>query len=97
MVMSDYIALGILIFCISLGLCGLLKWLLRFIAGAAVGVVILIGLSFLANDPHFNKFSHGVFREGLVFPCMRNHITSLDRFRNDTYEVTENKLTQNDS
>ena len=92
MATSDYIAFGILIFCMCLGLFGLLKWLLRVVAGAALGVLILACLSFMAEDPQFNTISRGVFRQGVVFPCMRSHICSLHEFRDDdTLVSTENK------
>lgn len=97
MATSDYIAFGILIFCTCVSLFGLLKWLLRLVAGAGFGVAILVCISFLANDPQFDNLSRGVFRQGLVFPCMRQHIRFLDHVQADASPQPEKGGDQSDS
>ena len=86
MVTGDLIAIGILLFCAILSLLGALKWLLRIAGGLALGALILVGLSLLADNPKFNDASQGVFRQGVVIPCMRYQVRSIKLFDKATHD-----------
>ena len=87
MMTSDLIAIGILIFCIVLSLLGILKWLLRFCAGVVLGILILVCVGLLAENPKFNEVSRGAFRDGTVIPYIRNQIGAVGDFISRTDEV----------
>jgi hypothetical protein len=86
MVTGDFIAVGILLFCAVLSFLGALKWLLRIAGGLALGALILMGLSLLADNPEFNDASQGVFRQGVVMPCMRYQVRSIKLFNAATHD-----------
>lgn len=86
MVTGDFIAMGVLLFCAVLSLLGALKWLLRIAGGVALGALVLMGLSLLADNPEFNDASQGVFRQGVVIPCMRYQVRSIKLFDKATYD-----------
>jgi hypothetical protein len=80
MLTSDLIAIGILVLCIVLALCGVLKWLLRCCAGLALGVLILSCIALLADNPEFNQITKGKFSGGRVIPCVRSQVRTVGRF-----------------
>lgn len=88
MATSDLIAIGILIFCIVLSVLGTLKWLLRFIAGVILGLMILACIGLLSDNPKFDKVSRGVFRGGVVIPCMKSQIQSVGEFISRSNEAS---------
>ncbi|MHC4700981.1 MAG: hypothetical protein ACYTFQ_10430 [Planctomycetota bacterium] len=81
MLTSDLIAIGIIVLCIVLALCGVLKWLLRFCAGVALGLLILSCVALLADNPEFNEITKGKLNGGKVIPCVRRteHVKRLRR------------------
>jgi len=79
MATSDYIAVGILAVCALLGMLGALKWVLRFLTGVAVGLIVLACIGLLSENPEFDRASRGVFRGGVVIPCMRTQIHSVGK------------------
>lgn len=95
MMTSDFIAIVILIFCIVLGLLGILKWLLRFFAGVVLGILILVCIGLLAENPKFNEVSHGAFRDGKVIPYIRNQIGAVGDFIRNTDEEPYKKYAMN--
>jgi len=80
MVTSDLVAIGIVVVCIVLGILGTFKWLLRFAAGMVLGLAILACLGLLAENPKFNDASRGIFKGGVVIPCMRNQVRYVGEF-----------------
>ena len=92
MATSDLIAVGILIFCIVLSVLGTLKWLLRLIAGVVLGLMILACIGLLSGNPKFDKVSQGVFRGGVVIPCMRNQVRSIGEFISRSNEASYDKI-----
>ena len=87
MITSDFIVIGILIFCIVLSLLGILKWLLRFCAGVVLGIIILVCVGLLAENPKFNEVSQGAFRDGIVITYIKNQIGAIGDFISRTDEV----------
>lgn len=71
---SDYVAMGILLLCVRLSMLGALKWVLRFIAGAALGLVIIACIGLFSENPEFDRISRGLFRGGVIIPCVRSQI-----------------------
>jgi hypothetical protein len=80
MLTSDLIAVGILILCIVLAMFGVLKWLFRFLAGVALGLLILSIIAILASNPKFDQASRGAFRGGKVIPYLRAQVTTVGEF-----------------
>lgn len=80
MLTSDLIAIGILVICVLLALCGVLKWLFRFCAGVALGVLVLSCIALLADNPEFDKITKGKFSGGKVIPCVRSQVRTVGRF-----------------
>lgn len=85
MAMSDIIAIGILIFCIVLGALGSFKWLIYLVAGMVVGLLILICISLLVENPQFDKLSQGIFRHGFVVPYIKSRVDRVEDFIRDRY------------
>jgi len=96
MVMSDLIAIGILVICIVLGILGMLKWILRLVAGLILGVLILVGLGMLADNPKFNEASHGIFKDGVVIPCMRSQVRAVGELMSLTEETSYSTIARNE-
>ncbi|MHC4119809.1 MAG: hypothetical protein ACYSWO_20110 [Planctomycetota bacterium] len=84
MLTSDLIAIGIIVLCIVLALCGVLKWLLRFCAGVALGLLILSCVALLADNPEFNEITKGKLNGGKVIPCVRSQVRTVGRFLSRT-------------
>ena len=84
MLTSDLIAIGILVLCIILALCGVLKWLLRLCAGVALGVLILSCIALLGDNPEFHQITKGKLSGGKVIPCVRNQVRTVGRFLSRT-------------
>lgn len=80
MITSDLIAVGILVLCIVLAMCGILKWLFRFCAGVALGLLVLSCIGLLADNPKFHQLSRGAFSGGKVIPCIRSQVHSVGEF-----------------
>jgi len=80
MALSDKIAIGILIFCTVFGAFGAFKWLLHLFAGVVFGLVILVCVGLLADNPQFDELSRGIFKQGVVIPYIRNQITAVQHF-----------------
>jgi hypothetical protein len=80
MVAGDFIAVGILFSCAILSLLGAMKWLLRIAGGIVLGVLIIVGLSLLADHPGFNDASQGVFRQGIIIPSVRYQVNAIGLF-----------------
>ncbi len=72
MVIGDFIAIGIVLVCIFLGVSGALKWLMRLFLGAVLGLVILVLIGLLVPNQRFNDISGGLFRQGVVIPYIRH-------------------------
>lgn len=77
MASSDMIAISVLIVCVVLAIFGTLKWLFRLFGGLVLGALVLGIVALLSANPKFNEFSKGLFRNGVVIPCVRQQITSL--------------------
>jgi len=84
MLTSDLIAVGILVVCILLAIFGVLKWLFRFLAGVALGLLILSVIALLAGNPKFDRASRGAFRGGKVIPYLRAQVTTVGEFLSST-------------
>jgi hypothetical protein len=80
MLTSDVVAVGILILCILLAMFGMLKWLFRFLAGVAFGLLVLSVIAILASNPKFDQASRGAFRGGKVIPYLRAQVTTVGEF-----------------
>jgi hypothetical protein len=96
MLTSDLIAIGILVLCIVLALCGVLKWLLRFFAGVALGLLILSCIGLLADNPNFDQITKGAFSGGKVIPCVRSQIRTVGQFLSRTDEGPYEKVAMSD-
>jgi len=77
MATSDIIAVVVMISCVVLGVLGAFKWLARFLAGALLGFLILACISLLAERPKFDELSKGVFKQGVLIPCIRKQVSNL--------------------
>lgn len=86
MIASDLIAIGILVLCIILAMFGVLKWLFRFLAGVALGLLILSCIALLASNPKFDQVSRGAFRDGRVIPYLRSQVSTVGEFLSSTEE-----------
>ena len=86
MLTSDLIAIGILVLCIVLAMCGVLKWLFRFVAGVVLGLLILSCIGILADNPKFDQVSRGAFRDGIVIPYLRSQVSAVGEFLSRTDE-----------
>jgi hypothetical protein len=80
MATSDYIAIGILLLCVLMSMLGALKWMLRFFAGAIVGMIVLGCIGLLSENPEFDRVSRGLFRDGIIVPCMRSQIHMVGKY-----------------
>jgi hypothetical protein len=92
MITSDLIAIGILILCIVLAMLGILKWLLRFCAGVALGLLVLSCIGLLADNPKFDQLSRGAFRGGKVIPCIRSQVHYVGEFLSRADEEPQNTV-----
>ena len=84
MVMSDSIAVSILLFCMVLGILGALKWLLRLFAGIALGLLILTCIGLLTDNPRFDQISRGAFKDGTVIPYLMDQVSTVGEFLSST-------------
>ncbi len=96
MLTSDLIAIGILVLCIVLALCGVLKWLFRFCAGVALGVLILSCIALLADNPEFDQITKGKLSGGKVIPCVRSQVRTVGRFLSRTDEEPYERVARSD-
>ena len=96
MLTSDLIAIGILVLCIVLALCGVLRWLLRFFAGLALGLLILSCIGLLADNPKFDQVTQGKFSGGKVIPCVRSQVRTVGRFLSRTDEEPYERVARSD-
>jgi hypothetical protein len=74
MATGDFIAVGIVLICVLLAMSGALKWFMRLFLGAALGLLILAFIGLLVPNQSFNDISHGLFRQGVVIPYIRQQI-----------------------
>ena len=79
MATSDYIAIGILLFCAMLGTFGMLKWLLRLAAGVVFGLAVLACIGLLAKNSTFDTATRGLFRGGVVIPCVQEQVQAVEQ------------------
>lgn len=96
MLTSDLIAIGILVLCIALALFGVLKWLFRFFAGVALGLLILSCIGLLLDNPEFNQVTKGKLSGGKVIPCVRSQIRTVGRFLSRTNEEPYERVAMSD-
>lgn len=96
MATSDFIAISILIICAILGVLGTLKWLFRFIVGIILGVMILVCLGFLTENAKFNQASRGIFKGGVVIPCMRNQAYTIGEIISRKDEASQGGIARNE-
>ena len=96
MLTSDLIAIGILVLCIVLALFGVLKWLLRFFAGVALGLFILSCIGLLADNTQFNQATKGKLSGGVVIPCVRSQIRTFGRFLSRSDEEPYKRVAMSD-
>jgi len=96
MATSDFIAISILIVCAVLGVLGTFKWLLRFAVGIILGLMILVCLGLLADNPKFDQASRGIFKGGVVIPCMRNQAYTIGEFISRKEEASQGGIARNE-
>lgn len=96
MLTSDLIAIGILVLCIVLALVGVLKWLFRFFAGVAIGLLILSCIGLLLDNPKFDQVTQGKLSGGKVIPCVRSQIRTIGRFLSRADEEPYEKVAMSD-
>ena len=77
MMTTDIIAISIVLGCIVLVVSGALKWFLRLMMGIVLGIMILICLGFLADSAKFNEMSKGLFKRGMIIPCVKDHVVLI--------------------
>ena len=92
MVTGDFIAIGIVLVCIVLGVSGALKWLMRLALGAALGLLILALIGLLASNQRFNDMSHGLFKQGVVIPYIRHQVGIVGRFVHENTKSSSKKM-----
>ena len=80
MVMTDFIAVGIVLFCVFLSMSGALKWLMRVLLGAALGLAVLAVIGLMVSNPRFDELSGGLFRQGRVIPYIRQQVGLVGDF-----------------
>lgn len=96
MALSDFIAVGIVLFCSLLGLIGALKWLMRLILGAAFGLAVLVLIGLLVPNESFDEVSHGIFRQGTVIPYVRQRVGAVGDLMSRNSQSTNKLLVAND-
>ena len=80
MVIVDFIAVGIVLFCVFLSMSGALKWLMRVFLGAALGLAVLALIGLMVSNPRFDDLSRGLFRQGRVIPYIRQQVGAVGDF-----------------
>lgn len=90
---GDFIAIGILLFCVILGILGQFKWLLQIITGMVVGLLVLGGISLLAENPKIDWLSRGVFKQGVILPYIRSQVNTVEKLVSEAYEIPEPERT----
>jgi hypothetical protein len=75
MSLGDKISIGIVIFCVVLGALGAFRWFLHLFAGAVFGLLILVCIGLLVDNPRFDEVSRGIFKEGVVISYIKKQIT----------------------
>ena len=96
MVIGDFIAIGIVLFCIFLGISGALKWLMRLLLGATLGLLILALIGLLVPNQRFNNISHGLFRQGVVIPYIRQQVGVMGHFVHEKTKSASKMMAAND-
>jgi len=96
MVTGDFIAIGILLVCIVLGVSGALKWLMRLVLGAALGLLILALIGLLVSNQRFNDISHGLFEQGVVIPYVRHQVGIAGHFMHENTRSAPKMIAAND-
>ncbi|MHC4434560.1 MAG: hypothetical protein ACYTBS_22205 [Planctomycetota bacterium] len=96
MLTSDLIAIGILVLCIVLALFGVLKWLFRFFAGVALGLLILSCIGLLLDNPKFDQLTKGKLSGGTVIPCVRSQVRTVGEFLSRSDEEPHETVAMND-
>ncbi len=88
MVIGDKVVIGIFVFFVLLGALGALKWFVQVFTGAFVGLLVLICVAILANNPKFNLLTKGIFRQGVVIPYIEKQVSRIEDFRNHKSDET---------
>jgi multisubunit Na+/H+ antiporter MnhB subunit len=96
MVIGDFIAIGIVLFCIVLGISGALKWLMRLLLGAALGLLVLALIGLLVSNQRFDNISHGLFKQGVVIPYIRHQVGMAGHFVHEKTEFASKMMVAND-
>jgi hypothetical protein len=80
MVISDYVAIGIVLFFVILGLLGSLRWITQVLYGLFIGLVVLCGIVYMTGNPTVNTVSKGLFEKGKIFPYLKNQMESVQEY-----------------
>ncbi|NOR66282.1 MAG: hypothetical protein GQ528_02880 [Woeseiaceae bacterium] len=96
MLTSDLIAIGILVLCIVLTLFGVLKWMFRFFAGVALGLLILSCIGLLLDNPKFDQATKGKLSGGKVIPCVRSQVRTIGEFLSRTDKESNKRVAMSD-
>ena len=75
MVLSDIVAIGIIVLCLVIGLTTL-KLLSRLLMGILLSFVVLACIGLLSENATFDRLSHGVFRQGIVVQYVKHKTVS---------------------
>lgn len=88
---SDLIAIGILLFFVILGLLGSFKWLVQLFVGLLVGLLVLVFVSVVAENPKFDFLSRGIFKQGVIVPFIRKQVDPVHDLFGDSGKLSVGK------
>ena len=88
---GDIIAIGIVVVCVLLGIRGVLKWVIRAMAGLALGILILACIALLSGNAEFDQMSRSVFRKGTVMPLVRTQINHVGKFISERSQASRGR------
>jgi len=77
MQISDYVAIGIVLFFVILGLLGSFKWIIQLLSGLLIGLMVLCCIAYLTENPRFDSVSQGLFEQGRIFPYLKSQMKSV--------------------
>jgi hypothetical protein len=86
MQISDYVAIGIVLFFVILGLLGSFKWIVQLLSGLLIGLIVLCCIVYLTENPRFDAVSQGLFERGMIFPYLKSQMKSVQDY------IDKNKL-----
>ena len=78
MVLSDIVAIGIIVLCLVIGLTTL-KLLSRLLMGIFLSIVVLTCIGLLSENAIFDRLSHGIFRQGVVVQFVKHKTVSTTK------------------